>query len=69
MEPQDVEELMKTASIGSANEALQAGWKLVTVVTPIGANGQSVPTYILGWPAGKPGKPEQKKPTGFMEML
>ena len=56
MELPDIEELMRTANIDKANEALQAGWKLVTVVTPISTNGTSVPTYILGWPAGWPGK-------------
>jgi hypothetical protein len=57
MELPDIEELMRTASLAKANAALKDGWKLVTVVTPVGKDGVSVPTYILGWPAGKPGKP------------
>jgi len=60
MELPDIEELMRTANIDKANKALQVGWKLITVVTPISTNGTSAPTYILGWPTGLPGKVEIK---------
>jgi hypothetical protein len=65
----DIEELMRTASIDTANDALRAGWKLVTVVTPIGTNGLSVPTYILGWPAGKQRDDEPEEPSKVGAML
>lgn len=41
MELPDIEELMRTANIDKANKALQAGWRLITVVTPISTNGTS----------------------------
>lgn len=69
MEIPDIEHLMRTAGIDEANRALQAGWKLVAVVATAGANGVSYPTYIFGWPTGKPGRPEPEKPASLSKML
>lgn len=69
MEIPDIEYLKSTASTDEANRALQAGWKLVNVVATASANGNSYPTYILGWPTGKPGRPEPDKPVSISKML
>lgn len=46
----DVEELKKVNSARDANQLLQNGWKLLTVIATNTTGGSFVPTYIMGRP-------------------
>jgi hypothetical protein len=54
MQLSDVVEVIEAHAAKTANELLGKGWKLVTVSTASGSNGQTHPCYVLARDSSMP---------------